>query len=273
MKIISFSDIHLENPKDLRPPEKTDAELMILSGDILNMRKPEPLLDFLSGWEKPVLYVPGNHEYYNDDDSGRTMKEEEDAFRRWLGENLPQVKLLTDEAAEIGGVHFFGGTMWTDFAGGNAASMAEAQERMHDFHRIYMGETAIMTPADTMPLHAAFKEKLLAWLETPLKGPRVVITHHAPALHPQSKYTADGPLVPAFNSLDMLPVIEKYQPDFWFYGHTHECDRQKIGKTQLVSNQFGYFLRDRGVYECEDSFDPQGAPVTLPAPDALRQTA
>jgi hypothetical protein len=57
----------------------------------------------------------------------------------------------------------------------------------------------------------------------------------------------------------MVAVIEKYQPDFWFYGHTHECDRQKIGKTQLMSNQLGYQKAD--AYECGQAFDPLGAPV------------
>jgi hypothetical protein len=38
--------------------------------------------------------------------------------------------------------------------------------------------------------------------------------------------------MPAFNSLDMILVIEKYQPALWVYGHTHECDDQMIGKTR-----------------------------------------
>jgi hypothetical protein len=32
-----------------------------------------------------------------------------------------------------------------------------------------------------------------------------------------------GPLTPAFNSLDMVVVIETHQPALWVYGHTHEC--------------------------------------------------
>lgn len=97
----------------------------------------------------------------------------------------------------------------------------------------------VLTPDDTIGLHEAFVEKLLAWFEQNLSGARVVITHHAPAMNPHTKY-GSSPLMPAFNSLDMVPIIEKYQPHLWIYGHTHECDNQCIGRTQIISNQLGY---------------------------------
>lgn len=256
MKIISFSDIHLEYTKDLQAPKGSDADLMILSGDILNMHQPEPLLKFLDGWTKPVIYVPGNHEYY----AKAPMTKVAEGFRAWAQRHLPQLIFLRDEALEFNGVHFFGGTMWTDFGGANRAAMDAAKPRMSDFSLIHTDADRLLVPEDTIPLHEAFLKKFIPWLETPVTGKRVVITHHAPALHPQSIY-GDSPLIPAFNSLDMVPLIEKYQPDFWFYGHTHECDRQKIGRTQLVSNQLGYVRGDK--YECQHEFDPQGAAVIV----------
>jgi predicted phosphodiesterase len=259
MKIISFSDIHLEFEKDLKAPKTPAADLMILSGDILNLDKPHLLKRFLEPWDKPVLYVPGNHEYYTEvpvDETG-------DAFEAWAKEHLPNLVFLRDAAYSLDGVNFFGGTMWTDFGGGNETAMAEAVKCMADYELIHTSPGKIIEPRETIAFHEAFKKKLLAWFETPLDGPRVVITHHAPALRPRSQY--DGSLlIPAFNSLDMVPVIEKYQPDFWFYGHTHECDRQKIGRTQIWSNQLGYQNRS-GLYECESDFDKDGAMVEVGA--------
>ncbi|HYD18869.1 MAG TPA: metallophosphoesterase [Patescibacteria group bacterium] len=255
MKIISFSDIHLEYPKDLKVPQ-SDADLLVLSGDILNMHQPEPLRVFLNGWTKPVIYVAGNHEYYD----GKSMTPLLQGFRQWLRNNLPQVTLLDSEAAVVHGVNFFGGTMWTDFAGGDENAMAAAAPRMHDYKLIHTDAGRLLTPQDTVPLHEAFTEKLVRWLETPLRGPRVVITHHAPCEPPDTIHKG-SPLTPAFNSFNMLPLIEKYQPDLWFYGHTHECDRQKIGRTQVISNQLGYVRN--GQYECEFSFDPGGALVEV----------
>jgi len=256
MKIICYSDIHLEIEKDLAVPADTDADVMVLAGDILNMCDPAPFSRFVAGFDRPVLFVAGNHEYYE----GRPMSAERDAFAGWLAENHPNVTFLRDESITMNGVHFFGGTMWTDFAGADAKAMAAAESRMHDYQLITADHGGILRAADTLPLHNAFAQKLIAWLDTPMPGKRVVITHHAPCLHPQSLH--DGsPLIPAFNSLDMLAVIENYAPDVWYYGHTHECDRQKIGRTQMISNQLGYVRN--GAYECAAAFDPAGAPITL----------
>jgi hypothetical protein len=46
------------------------------------------------------------------------MNEEDNRFKAWLEDRHPHVKLLLDGGVSIGGVNFFGGTMWTDFNGG-----------------------------------------------------------------------------------------------------------------------------------------------------------
>ena len=68
-------------------------------------------------------------------------------------------------------------------------------------------------------------------------------------------------LTPAFNSLDMVEIIETHQPALWVYGHTHECDDQMIGRTRIISNQLGY-PGSLGGFECKD-FDEAGLPVEV----------
>jgi len=46
------------------------------------------------------------------------------------------VKLLHDEEVSIGGVNFFGGTMWTDFNGGDLHAMETARSQMNDYRLI-----------------------------------------------------------------------------------------------------------------------------------------
>lgn len=251
MKIISYSDLHLEFGTDFRPPAESDADVMILAGDIITFRDFAPLDRFLRGWEKPVLYVTGNHEYY----THQPMREGDAAFIQWLAEHHPNVMLLQDEAVSICGVQFFGGSMWTDFSSANPQAMVTAQQQMNDFRMIMTSSGRLLKPADTIRFHETFTEKLLAWFETDLSGPRVVITHHAPVVNPGTQYL-NSPLMPAFNSLDMLAVIEKYQPCLWVYGHTHECDDHMIGKTRIISNQLGYPNR-AGGFECR-GFDKAG---------------
>lgn len=256
MKIITYSDLHLEFGTDFKPPADTDADLMILAGDIITCKDYSPLSRFLNDWEKPVLYVMGNHEYY----TRRPMAEEDTGFRHWLEKYHPNVTLLLDESVTIEGMHFFGGTMWTDFDNENPLAMLSARQQMNDYRMIYAAENESLTPAQTVNLHQKYKERLITWLENGHEGQRVVISHHAPVRNPNTEY-GDSPLQPAFNSLDMLPLIEKYQPALWVYGHTHECDDQRVGATRIISNQSGYPLRGGG-HECK-GFDPQGRVLAL----------
>ncbi|MFN7226428.1 MAG: metallophosphoesterase [Holosporales bacterium] len=251
MKIISYSDLHLEFGSNFMPPADTNADVMILAGDIITCKDYSPLSRFLKNWHKPVLFVMGNHEYY----TRRPMTEEKTSFRDWLKEQHPNVTLLLDENVTIDGVHFFGGTMWTDFDDGNPLAMLTAQQQMNDYQMIYTEAGHRLTPSQTVAMHQTYREKLIAWLEDEKNGSRVVISHHAPVINPHTQHK-ESPLQPAFNSLDMLEIIERYQPALWVYGHTHECDDQMIGATRVISNQSGYPSRQR-QFECAD-FDPQG---------------
>jgi hypothetical protein len=150
--------------------------------------------------------------------------------------------------------------MWTNFMDRNRRAMETARNQMSDFRLIQNPDRTTFHPSDSIALHIDFAASLQQWFAQDLSGPRVVITHHAPVVNPRTKHTA-SPLMPAFNSLDMLPVIEAHQPDLWIYGHTRECDNQTMGRTRIISNQLGYPDRYLG-YECKD-FDPRGLPVDL----------
>lgn len=251
MKIITYSDLHLEFGTKLQPTQDSDADIMILAGDIITFKDFIPLDKFLKDWKKPVLYVAGNHEYY----TNTLMSEGNARFKSWLAGNHPNVTFLLDEEISIDGVHFFGGTMWTDFSNSDIHAMLVAMQQMNDYRIIMHSDNRRLVPQDTVVFHNNFVQKLISWFEQDLQGPRVVITHNAPTLNRNTKY-GDSPLMPAFNSLDMEKIIEKYQPNLWIYGHTHECDNQMIGKTHIISNQLGY-PGHFGSFECKE-FDASG---------------
>lgn len=256
MKILSYSDLHLEFQHGWSLPSDLDGDVLVLAGDIITFRDFAPLEVLLRGWDKPVLFVAGNHEYYT-----RTpMRANEEAFRAWLSEELPQVHFLRDEGIEIGGVNFFGGTMWTNFKSGNTASMRHAETALNDFRYIRTDE-GIFTPEFSIEQHQQFVAALELWLDKPRPGPTVIITHHAPVVNPRSKYLM-SPLEPAFVSYEMGSYIEKYEPDLWIYGHTHECDVQCVAKTRIVSNQLGY-PGHFGGYENTGSFDDYGCQMEI----------
>ena len=256
MKIITYSDLHLEFGSDFKPPKNSDADLMILAGDIITFKNFKPLSDFMSGWSKPVLYVIGNHEYY----TNRPMAAGEYAFKDYIATHHSNITWLNNSDFILDDVHFFGGTMWTDFNKSDPIAIQNSWNAMNDFSQIIIPSGQKLTPYDTIKMHEDFKEKLLAWLEKHHEKKRVIISHHSPVKNPNTKY-GNSNLQAAFNSLDMVEIIEKYQPDLWIYGHTHECDNHKIGSTKILSNQMGY-PKGNGNFECV-GFDNKGLEIKL----------
>jgi Icc-related predicted phosphoesterase len=254
MKIAAYADLHLEFGYGWSMPSDIDADVLVLAGDIITFRDFSPLVQFLKRWQKPVLFVAGNHEYYH-----ASISRHADEFRGWLKSNLPQVYFLNDESVSIDGVYFFGGTMWTDFESRREA-MRYAAQHMSDFSLIAYNMRSQFTPQHSVKLHKKFVLALEHWFASILEGPRVVITHHAPVVNPKTKYVGN-PLSPAFVCSDMKQLIEKLQPNVWIYGHTHECGEHFVGKTHLISNQLGY-LGKMG-YECREKFDKYGCVGTI----------
>lgn len=257
MKILVYSDLHLEFGNSFMPPEDSDADLMILAGDIITFQDFKPLKNFLSKWDKQVLYVTGNHEYY----TSLPMDAGELAFKMFITENAVNIKWLKDNELSYRDVAFFGGTMWTDFNGGSYSFMLRAKRSMNDYYYIVKENGGWLDPLDTIIMHEKFKEKLIVFLEENKDKKRVIISHHAPVLNPKTMWAGDVSMQAAYNSLDMIEIIEKYQPDLWIYGHTHECDDQMVGKTRIISNPFGY-TRIGDESHIKD-FDPKGMEIII----------
>jgi predicted phosphodiesterase len=234
LKIRVLSDLHLEF-RDWTPPA-THADVVVLAGDI------HVGVDGLE-WARrhfgstPVVYVPGNHEFY-----GARLQDVLAALRE-AGERLG-ISVLDADAIVCEGVRFLGATLWTDFAlygrepGRIARAMADAQYGMNDFRVIRYGVTGLFRPEQARDIHLA----QVRWLETtlaePFEGTTVVVTHFLP--HRKSinaKYQGDA-LNPAFASdLDSLvrpPVA------LWIHGHTHESCDYVVNGTRVVCNPRGY---------------------------------
>lgn len=260
MKILTYSDLHLEFGDHFSLPADVDGDVMVLAGDIITFNRPDPLARFLEGWGgKPVLFIAGNHEYYHGTLGGSSHA----AFEEFISERIPNVTFLKNQGTTLGrDRHFFGGTMWTDFNKGDFYKMKAAERGMNDY-RMITCHGKRLTAEETARQHSEFIKEVTKWFETPLVGPRIVITHHAPERHPDSKYPEDG-LTPAFNATDVAAeIIDKHQPDLWIYGHTHQCADYMRGKTRIISNQSGYPGNVMGTWECSGEFDEMGIPTDV----------
>jgi hypothetical protein len=146
----------------------TSADVVILAGDI---SRPERAAPWALAFDKPVIYVIGNHEFY-----GSSLPEVKAAFHRLF--DGTHVHLLDDSAVELGGVRFLGSTLWTDFlAHGEGERQAEAMRATseYDFKRVRTGpgdDAPLLTPEDTMQLFGASSRWLDAAWTARLPGPR-----------------------------------------------------------------------------------------------------
>jgi hypothetical protein len=96
------------------------------------------------------------------------MNEEDNRFKAWLEDRHPHVKLLLDEEVTIDGVNFFGGTMWTDFNGGDLRALETARSQMNDYRLIYNPDETPFTPADSIALHKKLRVEIaeVVWQES-----------------------------------------------------------------------------------------------------------
>jgi predicted phosphodiesterase len=247
MKLNVLSDLHLSTGGLAVP--RTDADVVILAGDIA---RPAEAISWARGFAQPVLYVPGNHEFYGGSLSG-TVRE---LKRLSAGTSI---RVLDNDEVVIDGVRFLGTVLWTDFMlFGPGAQRAQAIDTacgfMRDFSRIRIDEEAdtLFTPDASAELFARNASWIDARLNIPFPGPTVVITHHAPSTQSVHARFAGSLLTACFVS-DAQRLIERRRVALWIHGHTHDSFDYVANGTRIVCNPRGY--AKNGVNENLD-FDP-----------------
>ncbi len=234
MRLNVLSDLHLGF--DAMDWPVNDADVVVLAGDIA---RPREAIAWARTFDKPVLYVPGNHEFYGSSIDGAL----EELQHLCMG---TQVQVLDNREMVLGGVRFLGATLWTDFElfddpQQRAAAKSEARRLMRDFSRIRARESSpeIFTPEDSVRLfrqHSAWLERRLAECHA---GPTVVITHHAPSRHSIHPRFADSLLNACFVS-DAAHLLRADRVSLWIHGHTHDSFDHQVNGTRVVCNPRGY---------------------------------
>jgi len=240
MKIHVLSDVHLEFAL-LKPPV-TSADVVILAGDIgVGIEGIQWAKD---SFDVPVIYVPGNHEYY--DPMLSISEHKELMLESAMGSN---VSLLDNDVVVIDGVRFVGSTMWADLKRAPSA--------------LYRCIDNIVVDYKTSGVHFStdYAQSLFdnnkSWLKSelikPFDGQTVVVTHHAPSsnsLHPQY---FGNPWNPCF--LSDLENLMGENVDLWVHGHTHNNFDYVVKGTRVICNPRGY-PHPLGNWE-NSGFDPQ----------------
>lgn len=248
MRIAIMSDLHTEiqHYRYSLPNLPKRCHTLVLAGDIgfgaEGLLKAYDLY-VKSGKALYLIYVPGNHDYYNQ------VFKEVDKQLSLVDRSLANVHVLKPFTRySLGEWSFVGGTLWTDFEGypnDPVTSMEFAANCLNDYRLIYSGQTESFT-GQILRITPEFTKKMnevhKAWIFSQLEMNRdktIVVTHHAPtskSIHPKWK---EDPLTPAFANLWDKEVEEK-GPAIWIHGHTHDPFDYTIGDTRVICNPRGY---------------------------------
>ncbi len=261
MRIWVLSDLHVDVHAWSPPDPAPDCDVLVVAGDVgerLTKRVLPWLARNFAALGRPVVYVPGNHDFYRSNYDREVARAPDIA--RELG-----ITLLLDGSgpAVLGGVRFVGATLWTDFRihGNRQSSLDEARRVMND-HRLIRAadDYRRFAPQYAEIVHRRALSRLDATLAQPFDGATVVVTHHAPAPPSLDDREPRGPLDGAYVS-DLTGLIEARRPDLWIHGHVHRRRDYGVGLTRIVANPRGYvtertFRKARSVEVENPDFDP-----------------
>jgi 3',5'-cyclic AMP phosphodiesterase CpdA len=265
VKIRVLSDLHLEcDEPDVIP--HVDADLVVLAGDIHNHAEGLRWAAEAFDAQVPVVYVPGNHEYY-DGEFGAL-----EAAMRDAACSVDNVHYLNNAALAdpAGRWRVLGTTLWTDFelfgadAEARDKAIASAERVMLDFRgliqvawpRADAGDQGIVhgtgtprdfAPADALALHRHARAWLEAELAKPFAGQTIVVTHHAP--HPLSLAARFADDLVSAGFVNDLPSLVRAPVALWIHGHTHTAFDYTVSGTRVVCNPRGYIERRTGRLE------------------------
>jgi hypothetical protein len=245
MRIQIASDLHLEcydavpqGPEFFETLVKpvSGVDLLILAGDIgyPEAKITDTFLEWCCSQWPQVVWIFGNHEYYNKPGKRITMDMKEECGAA-VAARYKNLRLVRDETLDLGeNLVIAGSTFWTNLA---RAERAIVKEGMNDCSTIWTSAEEKFTPELWNELHWASRAFLEDVLEAAVdSGKRViVVTHHLPSYRmilPQYEgHPANCGFAARADSLVDHPCVAA-----WICGHSH--GQRSVGRCHL--NARGY---------------------------------
>ncbi len=229
VRVQIVSDLHCEFHRDdgaeLAASIPVAGDVLVIAGDLLSAKWPRKrvvkvLRQFTDRWPT-VVYVGGNHEAYG---LGIGITE----YALLTASEEAGVVFLANEAREVAGLRFFGGTGWFPDRQGDRSAWA-SRRGMSDFH-------VVRGIKDDAPAsNRLFDERLSG----EAGSVDVVVSHHLPAgACVAPKYV--GNALNAYFLADFEHLIYPTAAQLWVHGHTHTSVDLQIGPTRVVCNPRGY---------------------------------
>jgi Icc-related predicted phosphoesterase len=247
MKFKLLSDLHLEfygarpfyrqEAVPIWEPEVTDEDaetVLLLAGDIHVGHRAQPWIEKMCERFQFVVYILGNHEFYND--------EINHVIKFWREVDMPDnFTFLENDVIHFGTkVRVIGGVLWTQVT--DPHMIWQGPKRMTDYQITTVrehGKVRRMNVQDTNKMHCETANYIRNQLQVPWYGKTIVMTHHLPhplCVHPQW----EGSGLNAFFMTDLDHIIRNFDIDVWCHGHTHDVVDIDVHNTRILCNPMGY---------------------------------
>lgn len=252
-RIQYFSDIHLENytspaqfPLDSIP---VMADTLILAGDVGHIRADftREMLKRLATQFSAVLYIPGNHEYFQDlafeSDNKWDMQTLESETAKFCS-MYPSLHFLNKATwiHEHTATTIYGCTLWSDIPPTLEGSLGSS---MTDFTEIFAAPGKPFTARRNAELFADH----FGWLSKALKkeSKGIVVTHYVPTFRLCEPIKGNPVRYAIANDLDGFIQENTKSIKTWICGHFHALGEVKIGDTMCLLNAANKFPKGSGI--------------------------
>ena len=234
MKIQIASDLHLELHRNHLPPYEdfwpvADRDVLVLAGDIGTYTNALEFIESEAGIS-PVIYVPGNHEYYTS--WGRRATDE---FWREVAEETDDLYYLDGEGLVLAGVRFWGAAWYSDLRGRrDAGHLNLIENSIHDFSS-ENNDHGKWTVRKHIEEHARQTELLRAQA-----GQVDVVITHWPPVRQATPPRFRGSALNTYFVNDREDLVEEIGAYLWISGHVHDPYDCTMGWTRCIGNPVGY---------------------------------
>lgn len=216
---------HQENWDLLMEQFKGQADVLVLAGDIVPLVSIDDVRDTLGAFcdrYKHVIYLPGNHEFYDTDPNTAMV------LLGAVENELYNLTVLKNNVHGVGDLIFYGGTMWFP----DLPTNWRWKKQLNDFRYIRRFEPWVYE--QNRAFHAGLRGL----------GPNhIVVSHHLPSLRSSpERFRGMGldSLNAFFVDANAEELISVGSPKLWLHGHTHTACDWMAGSTRVVCAPFGY---------------------------------
>lgn len=236
MKIGLISDLHLEEKHSFNNSfqdlltNKYGIDILIIAGDLCQWNYSFYLYSFLNDisiFYKWIIYVPGNHEYYESKITD-TITVPNNIF------------LLNNEIKVIEGQRFLGATLWSQLSHDPSINLL-IRQHISDFRMI--GGFNVDKCIQLNKISSDFIKKNI-------KEGDIVVTHFLPSHFCVAPQYKNSMLNPYFVGNEWFDFIHDNPIKAWLFGHTHSKTEHELNGTELLCNPLGY------KHEMKDNYKP-----------------